>query len=124
MKLLEGMERRYFPLNDWLLQALCQHVNRVVPGRKHHEVVFDQLETLIALGYLHHIDESWAPAGAFCYRHENRSRFMKQVEESLSREQAESPYVACRIFGETAEECRRNMKKLEKFISEREWWQQ
>lgn len=122
MQRLEGMEHRYAPLNDWLLQALRQHVNRVIPDRKHHEVIFDQLETLIALSYLHHTDGSWAPPGAFCYRHENRDRFMKQVKESLSREQAESPYVTCRIFGETVEECERNMEKLKEFIPKLGWW--
>lgn len=120
--LLEGMEHQYAPLNDWVLQALWQHVNRVIPDRKHYEVIFDQLETLIALGYLHHTDEPWAPPGAFCYRHGNRDRFMRQVEESLSREQAESPYVACRIFGETVGECEWNMEKLKKFIPELKWW--
>lgn len=123
MRLLEGMKLRYAPLNDWLLQALWQHVTRVIPDKKHYEVIFDQLEALIALGYLHHTDEpvAWAPPGAFCYRHENRGRFMKQVEESLSREKTESPYVVCRIFGETVGECGRNMKKLKEFIPELRW---
>ena len=122
MRLLEGTGRRLAPLNDWLLQALWQHVNRVNPDRKHYEFIFDQLEALIALGYLHHTDEPWAPPGAFCYRNENRRRFMKQVEESLSREQAESPYVVCRIFGETIEKCGRNMEKLEELIPKLKWW--
>ena len=53
MQILDGMERRHVPLNDWMHDALRPHAARVVPDDTRYTFVFDKLETLMALAYTH-----------------------------------------------------------------------
>ena len=125
-QLLQGMERKRAPLNDWIHKALRQHAERIIPDDNRYTLVFDKFEILIALSYAYHEERSqlrnyWAPLGAFAYRSgyqsENRDRILQEIEESLSTEQDDSPFVTCGIFGETAESCKKGLENLKGFIA-------
>ena len=126
MQILEGMDRRHAPLNDWIHEALRPYAERIIPDDNRYTLVFDKLEILMALSYAHKAKRTsewyWAPPGAFGYRSDNRTRIMQEVEESLSKKQAESPFVTSGIFGETAEECKKGVAALEQFVPELRWW--
>ena len=119
MRILEGMDKRKMPLNDWLYNGLRTHTMRVVPDEARYEFIFDQFEMLVALNYIH-LDQQeryghWAPLGAFSYRlHENR--IDQEIEESLSTMQVESPFVKCGIFGQTVDLCKKRLAALREFI--------
>ncbi len=120
MRLLEGMDRRRAPLNDWIHDTLRPHSERIIPDDNRYTLAFDKLEILIVLGYTYHDEESlyrdWVPSGAFGYRYENSTRIFQEIEESLSTMQAESPYVTSGIFGETTEKCKQGLEALKQSI--------
>lgn len=124
MRILEGMENRYAPLNDWIHDVLRPHTEPVVPDDERYTRVFDKLEILIALGCAHRDSDEryWAPLGAFGYRSSSRDRVFKEVRESLKNRQDDSPYVTSGIFGATAEECKQGLTKLKEFVHELGWW--
>ena len=120
MRILEGMERKYAPLNDWIHGVLRDHTTSILPNDLRYSLVFDRLEILMALsfGYYEKRLESawyWAPPGAFGYRDQNRQRTLREIEESLSTLQDESPFVESRIFGVTAENCRQSLDAFGEF---------
>ena len=106
MRLLEGMENRRVPMSDWMHDALRPSAARIVPDDNRYTFVFDKLEILLALGYVHvEPEHGWAPVGAFCHRNENRNRIVQEIEASLSQTGDESEFVRCGIFGDTADVC-------------------
>lgn len=125
MQILDGMEKRHAPLNDWLHAILRPTTKRLIPTDDRYTYLFDKLEMLMALGYACHSkrtkDWYWAPPGAFGYRHENRDRFMLEIEESISRDKEESAYVRSGIFGDTAAACAESLGKLREFVSTLRW---
>ena len=128
MRILEGMEKRKVPLNDWIHETLWPCAEHIIRDDNRYALVFDKLETLIALSYAHYKGKwsewYWAPLGAFVHRSENRVRILREIEESLSTERDESPFVTCKIFGETAEDCKQGLEALEQFIAKLGgmWW--
>ena len=125
MQILEGMDQRYAPLNDWIHETLWPHVERILPDKSRYTLVFDKLELLLALGYAHKDDSPpdwyWAPPGSFGYRQDNQDQVFKEIEESLATMQDHSPFVTSGIFGATAEECNRGLTKLKEFIPKLRW---
>ena len=125
MKNLEGMEKRLLPLNDWIHEALRLHVERIIPDSERYTVVFDKLEILMALSYAHEADRSsgryWVPPGAFGYRSANFNSILREMEESLSAEGNESPFVRSGIFGKTAVDCKQGLAGLKDFVSRFAW---
>lgn len=128
MQILEGKERHYAPMNDWIHDTLWSHIQRIIFSKKQYTLVFDKFEILIALNYLYHCDRSdesdwglFAPAGAFGYRYENRSRIVEEIEKSLLENREESSFVKSGIFGRTTEECIQIMKRLKQFIEIIRW---
>ena len=125
MRMLEGMERRHAPLNDWMHTALRPPAGRIIPKDSRYTFVFDKLEILIALNYIHgHSRDSldiWLPLGAFGYRRETRGRIVQEIEESLSSRRNDSPFVKCGIFGDTEEVCRQRLATLKDVIAETRW---
>ena len=126
-QILEGMERRHAPLNDWLHTVLRQPTKRLIPDDNRYTFVFDKFEMLMALGYAHHTKRTnewyWAPPGAFGYRSQNRDRFLQEIEESISKEKEQSPFVVSGIFGDSAETCTQNIASFRDFAAKigREW---
>lgn len=119
MKILEGQERRYAPMNSWIHDALRTHVQRIIPSKEQYTLIFDKFEILITLDYLYRCDQSnesdWVPfppLGTFRYRYGNKNRIVKEIEKSLVENQEESSYVKSGIFGGTTKECVQIMKKL------------
>jgi hypothetical protein len=124
-QILEGMERRHAPLNDWLHAVLRQPTKRLIPDDDRYTFVFDKLEMLMALGYAHHAKRTnewyWAPPGAFGYRTQNRDRFMQEIEVSISKEKGQSPFVISGIFGDSAEACTQNIASFRDFSAKIGW---
>ena len=83
MGILEGMERRKVPLNDWIHGALRPCAEHIIHHDNRYALVFDKLEILIALSYAHYKDKwsewYWAPPGAFIHRDENRVEFFERL---------------------------------------------
>ena len=124
MRLLEGMERRRAPLNDWIHGTLRQYMGNITHNDEQYDLMFDKLEILMALGYMYHKRPeglSWAPAGRYAYRSANRIQILEEVERPIAALQDESPLVKSRIFGDTAEECTGRIEDLKKFVSSLHW---
>ena len=126
MQILEGMDKRYTPLNDWIHDALRSHAERIILDNDRYTLVFDKLEILMALSYAHHeADRSseryWAPPGAFVYRSANCNSILREMEESLSAEGNASPFVRSGVFGETAEDCKQGLAALKNSASRLGW---
>ena len=132
MKILEGMDKHYAPLNDWIHDALRPHAERIIPDNNRYTLVFDKLEILMALSYAHRkgkwsldmnpLERYWAPPGAFGYRPRNINSILLEIRESLSTKQDESQFLTCGIFGETAEACEQGLATLEQFVPKLNWW--
>lgn len=126
-QVLEGMDRRHAPLNDWLHENLRGHIKHLIPSDSRYTLVFDKLEILMALGYAHHAkrtkDWYWAPSGAFGYRTENRDRIWQEIQQSISSNGDQSPFVRSGIFGDSAEECTQALAAFGGFLEEicRSW---
>ena len=128
MQILEGQERLYAPMNDWIHDALRTHVQRIIPNKEQYTLIFDKFEILITLNYLYRCDQSgesdwgpFAPIGAFGYRYEGGNRIVEEIGKSLVENREESSYVKSGIFGGTTEECIQAMTKLNKFIAKLDW---
>ena len=126
MRILEGMDRRHTPQNDWIYKTLRPYCERIIPDDNLYSLVFDELEILMALSFAHQKSEQsleryWTIPGAFCYRHGNRNRIMQEIQESISTKQNESQFVKCGIFGETAEVCAQGLTALKDFAPRLFW---
>ena len=131
MQILEGMDRHYAPLNEWIHTALWPYAERIIPDNARYTLAFDKFELLMALSYAHYkgkrssdmnsFDRYWMPPGAFGYRNENRMRIMREIEESISTNEDESKFVTCGIFGDTAEACKAALAALEEFLPKLKW---
>ena len=87
--------------------------------------VFDKLEVLLALGYLHvEPEHGWAPLGAFCHRNHNRDRIVQEIETSLSRAREESEFVSSRIFGDSSDVCINRLAALRTVLGGSRRWGQ
>ena len=120
MRILEGMEGRKVPLNDWLHSALRPYAKRVIPSDDEYTLIFDKLEILITLSCA--FQGGSVPMGVFGYRHENRNRILQEIEESISASREQSPFVKSGIFGETAEQCTQGLDAFKGFIARVHWW--
>ena len=120
MRILEGMERRRFPLNDWIHDSLQTVASIVIPGKPQFTLAFDKLEVLIALAFAHRGEsfiDGWMPVGAFHYRHENLNRIMQEIRDSIANSGSRSEFVRSGIFGDTVDECEENVQGLKEFLS-------
>ena len=120
MQLLEGMQRRHTPLNDWIHDTLQPYMRKTTHSNEQYDLMFDRMEVLIALGYAYHekLPEAWywAPPGSFLHRTQNRKPILEDIEGSISTRERESPFVTSGIFGETPEECMVSIEQFKKFI--------
>lgn len=129
MKILEGMERHYAPLNDWIRDTLWRYFQNIVSHKDKYIMIFDKFEILIALNYIYRVDQSylgdrgpWAPFGTFAIsRNQSRTRIMKEIEKSFSEDQNDSLFVKSGIFGKDTESCLQIVKQLQEFIPKLRW---
>ena len=128
MTILEGMDGRRAPLNDWMHNALRPHTRRVSHGSDRYDRDFDRLELLIALNHAHYVNKEntrdFLPAGRFgySYRVKERKRILDEINDSLSTQMDKSPYVKCQVFGKTSAECIDSLDILNGFLSKLQWW--
>lgn len=130
MKILEGMERHYAPLNDWIRDTLWRYFQNIVSHKDKYVMIFDKFEILIALNYIYRVDQSylgdrgpWAPFGTFAIsRNQSRTRIMKEIEKSFSEDQSDSLFVKSGIFGKDTKGCSQIIKQLQEFIPKLGWW--
>ena len=121
--LLEGMDRHYLPLNDWIHETFRPYGRRIAIDDSHYTMAFDELEILMALSYIHHSGgQSRLPHGSFVFRHANRNRILNKIKQSVSTERDDSPYVTCRTIGETVATCEHNLEIMEQVIANRIWY--
>ncbi len=123
MQMLEGMERRHTPLSDWIQAAVRQYMSNTAYNTEQYDLAFDKWEILMALSYAYHDDEKaeswyryWMPLGSFVHRSRTRERVIREMEESISTLQHESPYVRGSFFGDTPEECAVSLQQFRMFV--------
>lgn len=125
MRILEGMERHYLPVNDWLFDLFRSISGRTLTGEEQYTMNFDRLEVLMALGAGSRIESLrghyWAPPGCFCFRPQGLKRILPEIRQSLQDEENESPYVKSGIFGSTREQCEAEIEKLTSFLLKLKW---
>lgn len=124
MQVLEGMERRPNPFNDWIQSVLREPARRLLRDDNHFSRVFDKLEILIALSAGRVQEWSgryWAPLGCFFWKWNSRNPTLAEIRKSVTSEQDDSPFVRTRIFGENAGECQKRLDDLEQFVSGARW---
>ena len=125
-QILDGMQRRPAPFNDWLHAVLREPLRRLVPDDERYTLLFDQFEILIAFSSArHHEDRYPGPpyfiAGSFGYRDKNAKRVLQDIRRSVAAAKAESPFVKSGIIGDTAEACLRRIDALEDWLSKLGW---
>lgn len=125
-RLLEGMDRRYAPLNDWLHALLQPRFRSLIPSEARFTYAFDRLEVLMALSYAHHAKRDkgwyWAPLGGYGYRYDNRDRILKEIQSSIESLGDKSPYVRSDIFGHSAEKCIEGINAFTAWVSKLRWF--
>ena len=125
MQMLEGMDRHYLPLNDWLHSTLRETMRRIVLDDEKYTWNFNKFEMLVALAFAYRDKQSmgryWAPPGTYAHHHRNRIRIHNEIAKSLEEEGDESPFVKAEIFGKTDSDCRTNLSNLNDFVSSLRW---
>ena len=125
--ILERMDQKHAPLNEWIHEVLRESVRRVVPQNERYTLIFDKLEILIALSAARHQDEKYPGelpylvAGSFGYRAKNAKMILREIRNSVSTENASSPFVTAGLFGDTAEDCMQWLDALEEWIPKLGW---
>lgn len=125
-QMLEGMNDRYAPLNDWIHTFLRVTFKDILPDDSEYDQAFDRFELFAALAYLRlskrpngHV---WAPPGRFGYQHRHRDEFFQALEASFNAEGNQSRYVSIDVFGQTVTACRVHITELREFISKLQWY--
>lgn len=126
-RLLEGMENRYAPLNDWLHVLLQPRFRSLVPSESKFSDYFDRLEILMALSFAYHSRRVkgwpyWAPPGCYGYRRDNLDRVVKEIQSSIENHGDKSLYVRSGIFGHSAKECIEEIYAFTAWVQELRWY--
>jgi SIR2-like domain len=125
-KLLEGMDRNYAPLNDWLHALLQPRFRSLVPSESRVSYGFDRLEVLMALSFAHHSKRAegwgyWVPPGRYGYRRDSLDRILKEMRSSIEGLADKSPYVKSGIFGHSPEKCIAGIDAFTAWVRELRW---
>lgn len=119
-RLLEGMDRRFAPLNDWLQAYYRPQMKRLMPNDDRYALCFDKLEVLMCLSHAYLVEKKpenfWGPAGCFGYRRENQSRIFDEMKSSVEQLGNSSPFVNSKLFGQTADECKAWLSAFAEFM--------
>ncbi len=122
-KQLEGMENSQTPINDWLHDSLLNSLGEYFPSSDTFTLAFDTIEIFLSLAFRkyrngnHRQKLDWFPLGCYGYRYENQESIISEITNSLDELEAESPYVKSRLFGDSVEECREQLRVFTNFIS-------
>ena len=124
MQQLDGMAGRHYPLNDWMFRELRSNLL----DDSAYERAFDEFEMLLALNGATRMASltigrgvDWHLPGRYLYHGgpaavAKTNRMLAEIGKSITEEGDSSPYVASRIFGNTASECRDRLFALSKYI--------
>lgn len=124
MQILEGMENRNTPLNDWMHSALRTYTEGVIPNDRY-DACFDKLEILVALnfGYRRSLagGNEWFPCGRFLHRSDSRKQIVQEIAESIQAMGGESPFITSRLIGETEQEAEATLQLFETGVQKWAW---
>nr|WP_315485346.1 SIR2 family protein [uncultured Undibacterium sp.] len=124
-RLLEGLDKRYAPLNDWLHDVLLGQIGHLFSSAEEFTYAFDRVEILLALAFGAHgansFQRTYRPPGSFGYRFSNREKIISEIIESLKDFENESPYITSGLIGDTADTCREQIRILNEFIGRLNW---
>ncbi len=113
IKALEGAEAGRLPLNHWIRRDLQPHAHRILSDENQYALAFEKLEILLALNSLTGQESKITP-GLFCLNQlQDPNDFIQEVKDSLDMCGNQSPFVTCKIFGETPDDCQRRLGLLE-----------
>ncbi|WP_322053048.1 SIR2 family protein [Paraburkholderia bannensis] len=125
-RLLQGMERRHVPLNDWIQATLWDALGSEFVSRAEFELHFDWVEIVLALAYGHSngVDETyiWMPPGSFGYRSASREEVLGRITTSLTEEGTKSSYVRSGLFGATPAACEALVGTFRQFVKTLRWY--
>lgn len=116
-RLLEGMDRRHTPLNDWLAEYFWGQFGEEFDSRFDFDFRFDWVEVILAIAN-HKLcppvfNAEFHPPGRYGYRIQSRERVQQVLNASLEAEAESSPYVTSRLFGGTAVEVKQAVAAFE-----------
>lgn len=124
-QILEGMDRRHTPLNDWLHSTLHDYLGQTFTSSDSFTLSFDTVEILLALAYGKHggatFRPGWRPAGCYGYRHTNFDSVIAEITSSINVLLEESPYVKCGLIADTPDECLVQINALIEFKGRLNW---
>lgn len=131
-KLLDGMEGRRFPLNEWLFGLLCPVFRFSCISQKGFRDIFDRLEILIAVRFLSSCLEKgerlgWAPLGLYAQHSMFEplaclSPHIQDLALALDKKGEQSLYIKHALLGRSLKEARDNMDWLKNWVAGIQWY--
>lgn len=125
-QLLEGKDRRYAPLNEWIAEYLWGQFGDEFDSRPDFDFHFDWVEVVMAIAN-HKLcppvfNAEFHPPGCFGYRTQNRERILQALKTSLETKAERSPYVTSGLFGGNAAEVKLAVDAFEAWVVKLGWW--
>ena len=124
--LLDGMEKKRWPLNEWLIQVLYPFFRVSGVSYQRFLDVFDDFEVLISINYRvcdveGGGDKKWVPLGVFAswcpvYSFRRLDLRLGALFSILEKEGEKSVYIASGLLGKSLEEARDNMVWLKDWV--------
>ena len=103
-----------------MYEVLRPQALRVLSDDGRYAPVFDKLEILVTLSSLHRHPADFGPEiknSLWGYQEANWRGIMSEIHESLSSNDDDSPFVTCRIFGDTAAVCGQRLTALRDLVA-------
>ena len=124
-KLLSGQERKYTPVQNFLVDDLREVLREYAPEQEAYEDLFDRFEYFLGLTYASLTSESfeqdtlWGPVGRFGWRRRvvrNGLYLPSIIDEEIEQEgEAWAPFRSG-LFGGDLEICKQKKKKYDAFL--------
>lgn len=124
-QILDGMENRNAPLNDWLHGTFHNTFGSIFTSSESFTLAFDTVEVLMALAFGKFggatYNPNWRPPGCYGYRNANFNLIIAEIKTSIEKLGAESPYVASALIADTPNECFLQINTLIEFKGRLNW---
>lgn len=119
-RLLDGMEGRNLPINEWLLRLLHSYFKDSCFSESRYQYCFDRFEILVAMNFISmdlHGGRSAVPFGLFAWQDmfDPLKRLLPHIQEMdrvLASEGERTVYIVSGLLGKSLDEARNNMTKL------------
>ncbi|MEJ2794961.1 SIR2 family protein [Iodobacter sp. LRB] len=127
-QMLEGMDHRYAPINDWLHDELKCQLGHLFPSVDEFTLSFDRLEILIGLVFSAYggsiFVKDWAPPGAYGYRKGNYRLVIDEVKASIETHLDASEYITSKLLGSSKEQAELILARFDGYFqqSSARWW--